>query len=113
VPEPVSNYAATIIDNADISTRVEKFSFEGQTVVSGKLGSGHISINFDKITSIDYALQDKTLRAEVLLKDGKKIPVIVDKETTCYGTLPYGEFKIAVEDIRSITIHRLISGPQP
>lgn len=110
VPEPAKNYAATIADHSDISARVEKFSFEGQTAISGKLGGGHISIDFDKIASIGFVLQDKTLKAEVLLKDGKTIPIIVEKGTTCYGTLPYGKFKIAVEDMRSITIHGLASG---
>ncbi len=105
VPEPARNYAATITDQSDISTRVEKFSMDGRTSISGKLGDGHISISFDKISSIGFVLQDKTLRAEVLLKEGNTIHVVVDKGTACYGTLVYGEFKIAMEDIRSITIH--------
>lgn len=110
VPEPARNYAATITDQSDIATRLEKFSLEGQTAISGKLGGGHISIRFDKIASVGFVLHDKTLEAEVLLKDGKTIPLVVDKETACYGKLPYGEFKIAMEDIRSITIHGLVSG---
>ncbi len=110
VPEPAKDYAATIIDRSDISTRVEKFSFEGQTSISGKLGGGHVSINFVKIASISFALQDNDLKANVLLKDGKQVPVIVDKAIACYGTLPYGKFKIAMEDMKSITIHGLVSG---
>jgi len=105
VPEPARNYAATITDQSDISTRVEKFSFEGQTAISGKLGDGHISISFDKIASIGFVLQEKTLKAETLLTDGKTIHIVVERGNACYGKLPYGKFKIAVEDIRTITIH--------
>ncbi len=107
VPEPVKDYAVTIVDSFDISTDVEKFSLEGQTAISGKLGGGQISIGFDKIASIGFVLQGKTLKAEVLLKDGKTVPLIVEKGIACYGTLPYGKFKIAVEDIRSVVIHGL------
>ena len=110
VPEPAINYAATITDQSDVSTRVEKISFDGQTVVSGRLGSGRISIGFDKIASIHFVLRDKTLEAEVLLKDGEKLVVVVDKGVVCYGKLPYGELKIAMEDIRTIAMHGQVTG---
>jgi len=105
VPEPTKNYDATVTDQSNISTRLEKFSLDGQTFLSGKLGDAYISISFDKIESIEFVLQDKTLTAEVQLKDGKTVPVVVDKGTPCYGKLAYGNFKIAVEDVRSITLH--------
>ncbi|NVM22364.1 MAG: hypothetical protein HWN68_11360 [Desulfobacterales bacterium] len=109
-PEPATNYAATITDQSHISTRVEKFSVDGRTAISGRLGAGRISIRFDKISSVGFVLRDKTLRAEVLLKDGKTVPLIVDKGTACYGKLAYGDFKITMEDIRSITIHGEVGG---
>ena len=65
VPEPPRNYEATIIDQSDVSTRVDKLSFEGQTAILGRLGSGYISIGFDKIASIQFILEDKTLKSEV------------------------------------------------
>lgn len=109
VPEPATNYAATVKDQSDMTTRLEKFSFEGQTFLSGKLGEAHVSINFDRIESIGFVLQDKTLTAEVELKDGKAISVVMDKGTACYGKLAYGDFRIAVEDIKSITMHGKVS----
>jgi len=110
VPEPATNYAATVKDQSDMTTRLEKFSFEGQTFLSGKLSDAYVSINFDRIESIGFILQDKTLTAEVALKDGKTISVVMDKGTACYGKLAYGDFRIAVEDIKSITIHGKVSG---
>ena len=105
VREPARNYAATVTDQSDIVTRLEKFSYEGETLLSGKMGDAYISINFEKIESMGFVLQDKTLTAEVRLKDGKDIPIVIDKGTACYGKLPYADFKIAVEDIKFITIH--------
>jgi len=109
VPEPPMNYGATITDQSDVSTQVERFSFEGQTAISGRLGSGEVSIDLDKIASIHIILKDERLSAEVSLKDGEKIPLILEKGAVCYGKLPYGELRIAVEDIRVIAIHGLVA----
>ena len=105
VPEPPMNYNATITDQSDVSTQIERFSFEGYTAISGKLGSGEVSIDFDKIASVRFILKDESLHAEVSLKDGEKISLILEKGAVCYGKLPYGELRIAAEDIRFIAIH--------
>lgn len=109
VPEPTTSYAATVTDQSDIATRLDMFSFDGETSVSGKLGNARISISFDKIGSIGFALQDKTLTAGIRLMDGKIISVVVNKGTACYGKLAYGDFKIDVEDIKSIILHGEVS----
>jgi hypothetical protein len=109
VPEPGRNFSATVTDQSDVSTRLNKFSLGGQTFISGKLGDADISITFDKIERIDFLLRDDTLTAEVHLKDGKVIAVVVDKETACHGEFTYGGFRIALEDVRSITIHGEVS----
>ena len=105
VREPARNYAATVTDQSDTVTRLEQFSFEGETILSGKMGDAYISISFEKIGWIGFLLQDDTLKAEVHLKKGEAIPLVVDKGTACYGKLPYADFKIGVEDIKSITMH--------
>jgi hypothetical protein len=104
-PEPAMNYAATVVDQSDMATRLEKFSFGGQTFISGNMGDADVSITFDKVESIGFAMNDGTLTAEVGLKDGKVAHVVVPQGTVCYGKFAYGDFRIAVEDIRSITIH--------
>ncbi|MBW1770723.1 MAG: hypothetical protein JRJ17_06105 [Deltaproteobacteria bacterium] len=43
------------------------------------------------------------------LKDGKVVNVGVRRGTVCQGKFAYGYFRIAVEDIRSITIHGEVS----
>ncbi|MDY6990231.1 MAG: hypothetical protein SWQ30_19485 [Thermodesulfobacteriota bacterium] len=104
-PVPPMNFAATITDRSDLATVVENFSIEGKTSISGRLGSGRISIGFEKIASIGFVLQGEDLRADVALKEGDKVSVVVDKGMACYGKLPYGDIQIAVEEIRAITIH--------
>ena len=110
VPEPATNYYATITDQSDMTTRVEKISFDGQTAISGEVGSGHVSIDFEKIASIDFVLQDQTLKADVSFKDGKTVALVVDKDLNCYAKLPYGDFRIAAKNLRKIKMHSSRSG---
>ncbi len=108
-PEPARNYSATIMDQADISTDVEKISFSGHNAISGNVGSGQVSIDFDKIKGITFRLRDKILEATVILKDAKTVSMTLDNGLACYAKLPYGEYKVDVKDIRSIIIHGLVS----
>jgi hypothetical protein len=105
VPEPGTNYSATIIDLSDFATRVEKFSFEGKTFLAGKMGDADITIGFDRITSIAFVLHEDRLTAEVRLRDGETIPLSMNKKVACYGEFAYGGYRIAVEHIKSITVH--------
>ncbi len=105
IPEPEKNYAATLVDQSDISMDLEKFSFEGQTYFIGKLGRAEISIDFDKIDSVLFILQDDQVKAKVNLKDGKALEILVDKGKNCYGISSFGNVRIEVQDIKKITLH--------
>lgn len=107
LPEPTRNFAATIIDQSNTNTRVEKFSLDGHTSIWGKLGSGFVTIGFEQVASIGLTRQEKVLRANILLKDGKQVLVELDKGILCYGKLPYGEFKVSIADVKSIVINGL------
>jgi hypothetical protein len=105
IPEPEKNYAATLVDQTDVSMDLEKFSFEGQTYFIGKLGRAEISIDFDKIDSVLFILQDNHVKAKVNLKDGKALEVLADKGKNCYGISSFANVRIEVQDIKKITLH--------
>jgi hypothetical protein len=105
VPKTKTNYAATIVDLSDLATRVEEFSFDGQTYLSGKMGDADVSITFARIKAITFVLHEDTLTAEVELKDGKTVHVVMKKNTACYGQFAYGGYKIAVVNIKSVKMH--------
>lgn len=106
VPDPEENYAVTLIDQSDVSIELEKFSCDGLTCLIGKLGRVEISIDFDKINSVFFLLQDKDVNAKVNLKDGRVIELIVDKKKPCYGVSSFADIRIEMQDIKRITIHR-------
>lgn len=105
IPEPEKNYTATIVDQTDVSMDLEKFSFEGQTYFIGKLGRAEISIDFSKIDSVLFILQDDYVKAKVKLKDGKALEILVDKGKNCYGISSFANVRIEVQDIKKITMH--------
>ena len=107
IPEPEKNYTATLVDQADVSMDLEKFSFEGQTYFIGKLGRAEISIDFDKIDSVLFILQDDHVKAKVNLKDGKALEILVDKGKNCYGISSFGNVRIEVQDIKKVAVHGL------
>ena len=107
IPEPEKNYTATLVDQADVSMDLEKFSFEGQTYFIGKLGRAEISIDFDKIDSVLFILQDDHVKVKVNLKDGKALEILVDKGKNCYGISSFGNVRIEVQDIKKVAVHGL------
>ena len=109
VPEPEENYLVTLIDQSDVSIKLEKFSCAGLTYLTGKLGRVEISIDFDKINSVFFLLQDKDVNAKVNLKDGKVVDLVVDKQKPCYGVSSFADIRIEIQDIKRITIHGKIS----
>ena len=107
IPEPEKNYAVTLVDQTDVSMDLEKFSFEGQTYFIGKLGRAEISIDFGKIDSVLFILQDDHVKAKVNLKDGKALEILIDKDKNCYGISSFGNVRIEVQDIKKVAVHGL------
>jgi len=107
ISEPEKNYTATLVDQADVSMDLEKFSFEGQTYFIGKLGRAEISIDFGKIDSVLFILQDDHVKTKVNLKDGKALEILIDKDKNCYGISSFGNVRIEVQDIKKVAVHGL------
>ena len=105
IPEPDFNYRVTLIDQADVSMDLQKFSCEGQTFLSGTLGKAEISIDFEKIRSIFFLLDGNHLQANVNLIDGRTETIAVDKKQPCYGASSYADVKIEMQHIKTITLH--------
>ena len=105
VPKTKANYSATIVDLSDLATRVERFSFDGETHLSGRMGDADVSVTFDRIDTIIFVLHEDTLTAEVKLKDGETAHVVMNKKTACYGQFAYGGYKISAVNIKSVKVH--------
>lgn len=101
-PEPDENYTAVLVDQEDVSMDLEKFTVDGQTYLTGKLGKADLSIDFERIRSILFVSADGATTASVTLDDSKKVDLVVAPGTFCYGTSSFADVRIAVRDIKKI-----------
>lgn len=107
VPRTEKNFAAKLIDQSDVSVDLERFSLDGQTFLTGKFGKSEISIDFDKISTVDFYLQQGNVKARVHLKSGQLVEIILEKTKPCYGVAPFANVRIQVQDIKQINLRAM------
>ncbi len=105
IPSPDKNYQVTLIDQSDITVELTKFSCNGQTFLVGEYGKSMISIDFHNISTIFFYLEAENLRANVKLKDGKKIEISVAKNVPCFGISSFADVRVDMIDIKQITFN--------
>jgi len=105
IPEPDRNYSVVLIDQSDVTLDLENFSFAGHTYVTGKFGKAVISIDFEKIDSMTFLLEENNVRALVRLKESTPIEILMEKNGTAYGEASFGNIRIEVQDIKQVQIH--------
>ena len=104
-PEPDINFRATVVDQDDVSLELEKFSFNGKTYITGKMGKAELSIDFEKIRSILFVKKDGRITAMVTLDDQQKIELLLEQDAPCFGTSSFADVRIAAGDIKKVLFH--------
>ncbi|MCG6908738.1 MAG: hypothetical protein LJE94_01280 [Deltaproteobacteria bacterium] len=103
-PEPDVNYTATVVDQDDVSLDLEKFTMDGQTYLTGKLGKADLSIDFEKIRSILFVTADGKTKAIVTLDDRKQVELTIEHDAPFYGMSSFADVRIGLQDIKKILI---------
>lgn len=101
-PEPDKNFRATVVDQDDVSLELEKFSFNGKTYITGKMGKAELSIDFEKIRSILFVKKEGRITAIVTLGDQQKIELLLEQDAPCFGTSSFADVRIAAGDIKKV-----------
>ncbi|MCB9682454.1 MAG: hypothetical protein H6733_13400 [Alphaproteobacteria bacterium] len=107
VPVPARDFAATVEDLSGNVVELRKVSFDGEVFVYGRIGEGHAAVPFERIAEVRVEpTSDKDKRvAFIKLTDGTSVKVMVDDDVPCWGVAPWGNYKIAADDIRRVTFH--------
>lgn len=99
VPKTKENFAVTIHDSSAVSTRLTRFSIDGETFLPARRGEGRLSIPFDRIEEVSF----RNGAASVRLKGERQpVEVSVDKRLTAYGLSEYGPYRITLKDVRRV-----------
>jgi hypothetical protein len=104
-PEPDKNVMVTLVDQDDMSLELEKFSCDGQTYITGKMGKADLSIDFEKIRSILSVDKRGQRTALVNLKDNKQVELVIEKDIPCFGTSSFADVRIMTHDIKKVVFH--------
>ena len=110
IPEVDENYAATIVDQSDVSMVLHKLSFDGQTFLMGRLGKARVSVEFKKIRSVIFGLHHDDVRANVRLKNGGVVEIDVDKRKPFFGESDFAQVRIEAQDIKTIVFQGKAEG---
>ncbi len=106
---PAREFRATFID-AD-GTRVEatRVTAGGDTNLEGEIGRGRLRVPFDNIgrVRLEAAGEDHDrLKAQVDLREGEPVTLLMRSSTTFYGQTPSGAYQIRARDLKSIDFAR-------
>ena len=106
---PAREFRATFID-AD-GTRVEatRVTAGGDTNLEGEIGRGRLRVPFDNIgrVQLEAAGEDHDrVKAQVDLREGEPVTLLMRSSTTFYGQTPSGAYQIRARDLKSIDFAR-------
>ena len=104
-PEPDTDFLVTVTDQDDVTMELEKFSCEGHTFITGKMGKADLSIDFEKIRSMLFVEKAGQITANVTLADGKQAVLVLEKNIPCFGASSFADVRIMVQDIKKVVFH--------
>jgi hypothetical protein len=101
VPKTKDNFSVTIHDTSGVSTRLTRFSIDGETFLPARRGQGSLTIPFERIEEMTF--QDG--KATVKVKDGQPVEVSIDRRLTANGLSDYGPYRITLKEVRRVVVH--------
>jgi hypothetical protein len=104
IPTPEIDFAATFIDDQEISTNCREVSWEGKTFLTGMRGKGTVTIPFEKVKRVVFIgdVREGKRDAQVTLRNGEVVAVTFDGESRLYGMTSYGSYQITVKNLNEI-----------
>lgn len=104
IPEPEQNYRARVTDMEGVSVELTNFSIDGQVFVLGNLGDGSLAVPFDKVKAIDLVKTGEAMKAHLTLHKETPVDLSIKATLNAYGKTPYGNFRIAMGQVKSIQL---------
>ncbi len=102
---PARDFHAVFTDVDGTRMEVNRVTAGGDVSLEGDLGRGHLRIAFDNIASLRFQASGTDrdrMRADVRLREGQPITVLVRSSTTFYGQTPAGAYQIRARDLQSV-----------
>jgi hypothetical protein len=105
IPIPEKKFSVTFVDQVDIVVECQDASIEGKTFVEGNMGEGVYTVEFDRISLVNFRMQENQLFGNIILKDGKSLELKLNKERKAYGRAKYGTFQVKLSSLKRMVLH--------
>lgn len=102
IPDPDREFTARIVDQSDTAYEVDLLSVDGITYLPANLGHADVAIDFGRIRTVDFYMQDDTELAVVEFTDGSENRFYLDPETVLYARSKWGNLRLSCRDVKSI-----------
>jgi len=105
IPIPEKKFSVTFVDQMDMIVRCQDASIEGKTFIEGKKGEGVYTVDFDRISLINFRMQENRLYGSIVLKDGSSLELILNTERKAYGRTNYGTFQVKLSSLKRMVLN--------
>jgi hypothetical protein len=91
-------------DRRAVTFRREQILVNGEPCLPGKMGDAEVALDLAKATRVEFAEKADGWAATATLKDGSKVVLRVDGETTLSGRATFGAYHIPLKHIADISL---------
>ena len=113
IPVPAREFGATVEDLSGTTVEVRDVTFDGEVHLSGRVGEATVAVPFEKIAEvrIEPSGEENVRIAFVKLRDGSSVSVRVEHDTPCFGSTPFGNYKIELRSVRRVVFQAPAATP--
>ncbi len=105
IPIPEKKFSAIFVDQMDIAADCKDVSIDGKTFVEGKKGEGVYTVDFDRISQVNFRMKENQLFGTIVLKDGSSMELALNRERKAYGRTTYGTFQVKLASLKRMVLH--------
>jgi AcrR family transcriptional regulator len=100
-----------VMDSRHLKTRLRNIRFDGKDYVCGVLGDGEYRIPVVNFVSMTLDQEGNQVSATLSAKNGEKVTLKIDGNTSLSGESQFGQFIISLKDITSIALVPIDNAP--
>jgi len=104
--QPLRDVRGTFVDVDGTRVAVSHVTVGGDVVLEGDLGRGRLRVPLDQVSRIALTPADERdrVRADLTLRAGEPVTLLLRSSTTFYGQVPSGAYQIRARDLRSVEL---------
>ncbi len=96
-------FRAMVVDRSDESHEVQGIFVQGSTYLPARTGSAEAEVDFGKIQSARFYVQDDRVLARVTLVNQEEMDFYIQPQTTFKGKTDWGTISFRADEIKEIS----------